>query len=328
MEHRHEHEHDPRHGRTHADSHSQHGGAGPARDDAALARMLDLDADVLHAYLSEATAWVHAAAAGTAGRRVLDLGAGTGSGTVALAGLFGAAEVVAVDRSEAMLERVRSRAVGLGLAGRVRTVRADLDAGWPELGSERGPGPLDVVWASNALHEVADPDRVFRDVFGALRPGGLLAVAEMDAPTRFLPEGLGRPGGAQAGPQGSTRLPPVDPAPGLEERCHGALALAQTRAGRPSPLGPDWDPQLRRAGFAIEARRVFAVELTPPHPPSVGRYAHAYLSHIRPLLQDLLDGADLAALDVLLDERSPDGLLRRGDLVVRGKRTVWLARRP
>jgi len=300
-------DHDSR--RPHRDGgHHEHGAHGHGAHDkdgehsAALALLLDLDAEVLRDYLAEVTAWVYRQAADTARRRVLDLGAGTGSGTVALARLFASAQVLAVDKSEAMLGRVRARAAGLGLDGRVRTLCADLDAGWPQLEA------VDVAWASNALHEVADPDRVFKDLFAAIRPGGLLAVAEMDAAARFLPErlGLGRDG--------------------FEPRLHEALRRAQS-GGQPR-LGPDWGPYLERARFAPTVRRTFAVDLAPPHPPAVGRYARAYLQHVEPLLRDRLDAGDLAVLDALLAEDGPHSLLRRGDLHVRGTRTVWLARRP
>jgi SAM-dependent methyltransferase len=209
--------------------------------------------------------------------------------------------VIAVDRSEQLLARIRAKALQLGLAGRVRTVQADLDAAWPAL------DPVDVVWASNALHELADPDRVFKDVFAAIRPGGLLAVAEMDAPPQFLPDDL---------PLGR---------PGFASRCH--RALDHVRADAQSRLGPDWGPHLERTGFAILATRTFAIDLAPPHPASTGRYARAYLRRARPTLEGRMAADDLAALDTLLGD-GPDSLLRRGDLIVRNTRTVWLARRP
>jgi hypothetical protein len=41
-----------------------------------------------------------------------------------------------------------------------------------------------------------------------------------------------------------------------------------------------------------------------------------------------MSGDDLAALDTLIDTDGPDGVLRRDDLAVRTKRTVWMAKRP
>ncbi len=271
-------------------------------DWAAMADLLDLDAEILPAYLPEVTAWLRRLADGAPRRRVLDLGAGTGTATIALAQRFGAAEVIAVDGSEQLLSRVRAKALDLGLAARVRTVAADLDGPWPEL------PPVDVVWASMSLHHLADPDRVLKDVFATLRPGGLVAVAEMAAPLRFLPDdlGLGRPG--------------------LESRCQAALA--GERADSLPHLGADWGVRLERAGFALVARREFVLDPRRPYPSSTGRYAQGFFRRTRAALEDRLDADDLATVDALTADDGPASLLRRGDLLVRGTRTGWVARRP
>ncbi|MFZ0214871.1 MAG: SAM-dependent methyltransferase, partial [Candidatus Dormiibacterota bacterium] len=163
----------------------------------------------------------------------------------------------------------------------------------------------DLVWAASSLHEVAAPDRLLRDVYGALNPGGVLVVIEMDAPPRFLPDDVGRG------------------RPGLASRCHEALAQANWNSH------PNWGPQLERAGFAIAAQRSFSTEAgAAPGPGTIGRYAHAYLGRIRPALDGQLAGDDLTTLDRLLAPDRPDALLRRRDLTVRGSRTAWAARRP
>jgi ubiquinone/menaquinone biosynthesis C-methylase UbiE len=268
MSHAHAHDHAPSHG-------------------GALADLLDLDATVLHASWADVTAWVRRLGDGIPHRRLLDLGAGTGNGTVALAQRFLGAEVVALDVSEEMLGRVRRRALDLGLADRVRTVRADLDAGLPDL------DPVDLVWASMSLHEVADPDRVLADVHAALHPGGLLALVEIDGPVRFLPDD------------------------GLEARLTSF-----------PHHGQDWARLLEKAGYEPVEGRTFDIELAPPHPPAVGRYAHAWFSHLRSSLAGTLDPRDAARLDALVDPHGPGSVLHRDDLVVRGRRTGWVVRRP
>jgi SAM-dependent methyltransferase len=277
-------------------SHDHLGGGQVHHDEAGLADLLDLDAEVLGSYLDEVTEWVGQQAPDVP-RTVVDVGAGTGTGSLALARRFGTAAVVAIDRSALMLQRLRAAARGQGLADRLRVVQADLDVAWPELGA------VDVVWAASSMHEVADPDRVFRDVYAALNPGGLLVVIEMDALPRFLPDdiGLGRPG--------------------LEPRCHEALAQANWNSH------PDWRPHLERAGFEIAAQRSFIIEASPAAP-TTGRYARAYLRHIRSALDDQMATDDLNTLDHLLADDNPDALLRRRDLAVRGSRTAWAARRP
>ncbi|HEX9353060.1 MAG TPA: class I SAM-dependent methyltransferase, partial [Streptosporangiaceae bacterium] len=162
----------------HHDHHpgQHHPGGGNGEED--MAELLDLDAEVLHAYLSDVIDWVGGLAAGQP-RRIADLGAGTGTGTLALLRHFGKAKAVAVDVSAAMLDRLQVKARELGVADRIRTVQADLDAGWPDI------GPVDLAWACSSVHHLADPDRVLAQVFAALQPGGLLAVAEMDSFPRF-----------------------------------------------------------------------------------------------------------------------------------------------
>jgi len=154
-----------------------------------MAELLDLDAEVLHSYLTEVTAWIHELAADRPRRGILDLGSGTGTGVLALLQRFEGSEAIALDVSAQLLDRLRNKARDLGVADRVRTVQVDLDAAWP------GIDPVDLVWASSSLHHMADPDRALTEVFTALRPGGVLAVLEMDSFPRFLPDdlGIGRP---------------------------------------------------------------------------------------------------------------------------------------
>ena len=267
-----------------------------------MAELLDLDAEVLHSYLSEVTAWIHELAADLPRRRILDLGSGTGTGALALLQRFEGSEVIALDISAQLLEHLRNKARDLGVADRVRTVQADLDAAWPAIET------VDLAWASSSLHHMTDPDRVLTEVFAALHPGGLLAVAEMDSFPRFLPDdlGLGRSG--------------------LEVRCHAALA--EGRADEVPHLGSDWGSRLSQAGFTVEAERPFVIDLTPPLPAATGRYAQASLRRIRSSLDGRMSADDLATLDTLIDSDGPDSVLQRDDLTVRTARTVWGARRP
>jgi SAM-dependent methyltransferase len=281
-------------------THHDHSAAGT--DDAVMTELLDLDGEVLHAYLSEVTAWVRQLAGDPEPRHLLDVGSGTGTGTFALLERFEKADVTALDMSAPYLHHLRNKAHERGVAHRVHTVQADLDAAWPDL------GPVDLVWAASSLHHMADPVRTLTDVRTALRPGGLLVAVELDSFPRFLPDdlGIGRPG--------------------LEARCHAALA--EEHNARLPHLGADWGSLLTRAGFAVETERVFAVDLTPPLPVSTGRYAQLSLRRVRTGLEGRLSADDLTALDALLDDERPDGLLRRGDLHVRTTRTAWAARHP
>ncbi len=114
-----------------------------------------------------------------AGHRWLDLGAGRGAFTLALADVLGAAgQIVAVDRD-------RSALADLALAMRhefqsvsLRTLAADFAA---PLDLE--PGSFDGIVAANSLHFVWQPAPTLRSVARLLRPGGRLVVVEYDADT-------------------------------------------------------------------------------------------------------------------------------------------------
>jgi SAM-dependent methyltransferase len=297
MSHQHAHEHATHQHGAHEHGAHEHGGP----DEEALTELLDLDGEVLAGYLDQATAWI-AATAEPPLTRVVDLGAGTGTGTFALLRRFPEARVTAVDLAPDRLTRLRHRACELGLDGRADVVPADLDQPWPEL------GPADLVWTSMALHHVANPDQALTQILGLLRPGGTLAVAETSALESF-PRFL--PAGAESG---------------LEDRLHHLLA---DRLGQQVPeLGVDWGPRLTAAGFDVTASRTFAVTLTAPLPPQAGRYAQLTLDRLRSGLGDGLDPADQQALAVLVADEGPDSVRHRADLTVRATRLAWLARRP
>lgn len=296
------------------------GGHGHDHDHAGIAPLLDLDAEVLHEALFAITNTLRAARDGQRTRRVLDLGAGTGTGTMALAERFPRADVFALDRSEQMLDLVRSKAFFRGIPERVHTVRADLDDVWPAF------EPFDVAWASLSLHEVADPDRVFENILTALAPGGVLAVVEMDTRPFVLPDDLGLG------------------TPGLEARIHAAVAPARAAvapARAPMNLHPDWTDALVRAGFTDVARHRFEIAPsrqalahfasgpTPGERASVlARYAHTSLLRLRDAAWPGLNQEDRDTLDILLATDGPHSLFSRGDLTAKGTRSLWLARRP
>jgi SAM-dependent methyltransferase len=297
MSHQHAHEHATHQHGAHEHGAHEHGGP----DEEALTELLDLDGEVLAGYLDQATAWI-AATAEPPVTRVVDLGAGTGTGTFALLRRFPEARVTAVDLAPDRLTRLRHRACELGLDGRVDVVAADLDQAWPEL------GPADLAWPSMALHHVADPDQALTRILGRLRPGGALVVAETSALESF-PRFL--PAGAESG---------------LEDRLHHLLV---SRLGQQVPeLGADWGARLTAAGFDVTASRTFAVTLEPPLPPQAGRYAQLTLDRLRSGLGDGLDPADQQALAALVADEGPDSVRHRADLTVRATRLAWLARRP
>ncbi|TQM44528.1 class I SAM-dependent methyltransferase [Pseudonocardia cypriaca] len=262
------------------------------------AEILDLDAEVLAEHIASIVAWLPVEASP---RQIVDLGCGTGAGTLALLRHFPEAHVTAIDSSVDHLQRLREKAREDGVADRVHTVQADLDEAWPDLGEP------DLVWASASVHHMADPDRTLRRVHDALAPGGLFAVVELADFPRFLPDDA-----------------PED-RPGLEERFRAAThrQLAEHLPHR----GADWGPRLTAAGFTIEGERTITVHVEHSRSDAVGRYALAGLRRMRAATADALPVDDLTALDRLLDADGPHSILRRDDLAVRTERSVWAARR-
>lgn len=270
---------------AHAHHHGDH------LDDDTLGELLDLDPQALRASWERVHALV-AAAVTTPPQRVADLGAGTGTGTVALARLFPSAEIVAVDSNPAMPARVAAKAAAAGVGDRVRAVVADLDAGWPDL------GPVDVVWASMSLHHLGEPDRTLREVFAALRPGGLLVAVEFDEPVRVL----------AAGTHGE-----------LEDRAQRVLRGVHERDV--PELGSHWAARFAAAGFEAVREETVTIDVAPPHSPEAVRYAQLWLGRMA-AGADRLDPADAAGLRALAAHLDP------ADVHLHGVRTVTLARRP
>lgn len=256
-----------------------------------LAEMLDLDADVLGDHHRELIAW--AASLVPARPRIIDLGAGSGTGALALARHLPGAEVTAVDLDEDLLAHLRHRVTEAGVADRVRTVRADLDGAWPDL------GPADLVWASASMHHFADVDRTLAQVRDTLRPGGAVMITELDSFPRFLTD----PAGAA-----------------VEDRCHAELDRLRREAGM--HMGLDWGARLTSAGFTLDGERRFDLELRPPLPAKARRYAQVTMQRMRQRLEDTLSADDLAALDTLAATAND-----RDDLAVRATRMVWVGRR-
>jgi ubiquinone/menaquinone biosynthesis C-methylase UbiE len=112
-----------------------------------------------------------------AGLRWLELGAGRGAFTLALAELLGPdAEIVAVDRDAADLRRLADAMAERFPATRLETMTADFRDPIA-LGEE----PFDGLLAANSLHFVRDPAAVIDAVQLLLGPGARVVIVEYDS---------------------------------------------------------------------------------------------------------------------------------------------------
>ena len=101
---------------------------------------------------------------------VLDLGAGTGHFTLAVAPLLDEGTVVAVDLSPDMLAGLNRHAATRHLSAKIETVVADVaETGLPD-------ASVDVVMSGNVLHELPDPTAAVGEMARVLRPNGQVVI--------------------------------------------------------------------------------------------------------------------------------------------------------
>lgn len=111
------------------------------------------------------------------GRRVLDIGCGTGGVSIACAAR--GADVVGIDRSPGMLEVAKAKAKR-PLPGRVEW----LELGAAEVGDRLAEGSLDAAVACLSFSEFSEEEQayVLEVVRSRLRPGGVLVIADEVVP--------------------------------------------------------------------------------------------------------------------------------------------------
>jgi ubiquinone/menaquinone biosynthesis C-methylase UbiE len=106
------------------------------------------------------------------GMNVLDAGCGPGRLTIPLARTVGPkGEVTAIDIQEGMLDEAKKRAQAADLTN-IRFLRTGIGEG--RLERDR----FDRAVLVTVLGEIPDRDAAFREIFDALRPGGILLVEE------------------------------------------------------------------------------------------------------------------------------------------------------
>lgn len=107
-----------------------------------------------------------------AGKKVLDIGCGTGGIGLFIAETYKPAHLLGVDVEFGVVERATQSAKDGGLENRVTFERVE-------------PGPLpfddgafDIVFSKDAMIHISDKEALFAEVFRVLAPGGLVAACD------------------------------------------------------------------------------------------------------------------------------------------------------
>lgn len=103
----------------------------------------------------------------------IDFGCGTGLVTIALQPFF--QQITGIDSSRGMLEKLQEKITTLGISN-INTKLIDLT-------SEEVPADLhaEVIFSAMALHHIADLPALLKKIASIINPGGLLALADLDA---------------------------------------------------------------------------------------------------------------------------------------------------
>jgi len=106
------------------------------------------------------------------GKRILDIGSGSGAIAIMLVRDLGAAEVVGIDVEAPVCDAARSSVADAGLSAQIRI---DLVS----------PGPLpfdensfDVVYSKDSIIHIPDKEALAQEAFRVLRPGGWFAASD------------------------------------------------------------------------------------------------------------------------------------------------------
>ncbi|PZS23693.1 MAG: hypothetical protein DLM54_00825 [Acidimicrobiales bacterium] len=195
------------------------------------------------------------AAGAIAGRRLLDVAAGTGN--VALAAARRGARVLATDLTPRMVELGRARATALGI-----------EIEWKEADAASLPvpdGSVDVVTSCFGLMFVTDPVAVIDELGRVLHPGGRLTMVnwEPGRASQRLFEPLRRRLPLPPGPASTDAADPVDPGDwGRSEVIEGWLGSAFTEvACTRRPFSWDFPTAGQAADYFLSASPMHACAL-------------------------------------------------------------------
>lgn len=117
-----------------------------------------------------------------AGADVLDFGCGCGHAVNVMAKAFPNSRFTGIDLSEEGIDAARKEAAELGLTNATFEVRNAEDAN----------GPYDMITAFDAVHDLAQPDRILRIIHDRLKPDGVFFAMDMAA-SSHVQNNIGNP---------------------------------------------------------------------------------------------------------------------------------------
>jgi ubiquinone/menaquinone biosynthesis C-methylase UbiE len=103
---------------------------------------------------------------------VLDVGAGTGRFSLAMARVLQAGRVICLDLSLELLERLQEQAAKSGLGGRICILHSSASSSGLEDGS------VDLVVSNSLFHELSSPEAVAQEMHRVLKGGGQLILTD------------------------------------------------------------------------------------------------------------------------------------------------------
>lgn len=103
---------------------------------------------------------------------VLDIGAGTGRFSLAIAKRLSTGKVICLDLSEEMLQHLRQKAEQEGLHDRIQILRGEAAASGLETES------VGLVMSNSVFHELSSPGSVLKEMLRVLKPGGWVLMSD------------------------------------------------------------------------------------------------------------------------------------------------------
>lgn len=109
------------------------------------------------------------------GMKVLEIGPGMGFFSIPMARMVGSqGKIICVDVQDKMLQQLRKRAYTRGFDSIIKTWQCSSSS----LAVQDQNGTFDFVLAFAVVHEIPDQNNLLKEMYEALKPNGILFVAE------------------------------------------------------------------------------------------------------------------------------------------------------